>query len=58
MSEIEKKFLARCGKTLVKGDDEKASVIIKVLKKGIKKGDYISRGGEPENYTFNFDQVY
>jgi hypothetical protein len=56
--DLEDCFFSPKGKTLIKPDDEKSLEIVEVLKKGLRKGEFIQRGGEPSAYAFNLDRIY
>lgn len=58
MGDLEERFFAEKGKTLVSPGDENAPQITEILKRAIKKGCFVQRGGAPTSYMFNFDLIY
>lgn len=59
MGTLEERFFSGMNKqTLIRRNDEDAFKINAVLKKAIKKGGFILRGGTLANYTFNLDRIY
>lgn len=58
MSQLMERFFNSRKETIIKPDDENASSVCKILSKGLKKGNFIMRGGKPTKYIFNFDRIY
>lgn len=55
MGKLEKRFLSRKHKALIKTDDSQAKIILNRLRGCIKKGNFINRNGESTKWTFRFD---
>lgn len=58
MGQLMERFFSIRLETIIKPDDENASSVCKILSKGLRKGNFIMRGGKPTKYTFNFDRIY
>lgn len=58
MGQLMERFFAIGKETIIKPADENARPICKILSKGLRKGNFIMRGGRPARYDFNFDRIY
>ena len=58
MSLLEQRFFAEPGKTVVNTSDKNAPALCEVLKKAIRRGDFVQRGGTSTKYDFCFDAIY
>ena len=58
MGNLEERFFSAKRETAIKPGDKEAHIVAGVLKRGIKKGNHILRGGRSSNYTFRFDSIY
>lgn len=57
-SKLAESFFNSRRETLISSENPNALLICKILQKGIRKGEYIQRGGRPTLYVFNFDLIY
>jgi len=58
MGMLEDRFFAGSGRTLVLPEHEDAELVLRTLRRGIIKGDYVRRNGEPTKNYFNLDKIY
>ena len=58
MSKLKERFLAESGKTLMDADSPSSEVVYDVLRDGISKGEFCSRGGQFSEYSFSLDRIY
>ncbi|KKP58232.1 MAG: hypothetical protein UR51_C0008G0095 [Candidatus Moranbacteria bacterium GW2011_GWF1_34_10] len=58
MGKLEERFFGTKQETIIKPGNENTGPICRLLSKGLLKGNFILRGGNPTRYNFNFDRIY